>query len=93
MSEASEQEYSLLSRQSSVSSSLLLVLSSSTERRRVSRPPFTLHCYQDRTIFLAVIDMDSISPRVPGCFPNGGNNFVYVDFVVLMVFETCACLP
>ncbi|TFK35022.1 hypothetical protein BDQ12DRAFT_326505 [Crucibulum laeve] len=32
--------------------------------------------------------MDSFAPNVPGCYPDGGTNIVYVDFIVLLVFET-----
>ncbi|KAL0948995.1 hypothetical protein HGRIS_009094 [Hohenbuehelia grisea] len=34
------------------------------------------------------IPMDTISPHIPGCFPESGNNVVFVDFAVLMGYET-----
>ncbi|KAL4261440.1 DUF6533 domain-containing protein [Pleurotus pulmonarius] len=34
------------------------------------------------------IAMDDINPAIPGCFPDDGNNVVFVSFTVLMGYET-----
>ncbi len=40
--------------------------------------------------FPVVIAMDDINPAIPGCFPDDGNNVVFVSFTVLMGYETSA---
>ncbi|KAF9487815.1 hypothetical protein BDN71DRAFT_1478357 [Pleurotus eryngii] len=36
----------------------------------------------------AFIAMDDINPVIPGCFPDDGNNVVFVSFTVLMGYES-----
>ena len=34
----------------------------------------------------------AISPSLRGCLPVAGGNVLYIDFVLLMVFETSECI-
>ena len=43
---------------------------------------------------ITVVPARTTAPRLSGCLPVAGGNILYVDFVLIMVFETseCVCL-
>ena len=41
---------------------------------------------------ITVVPAQSVAPQLRGCSPVAGRNIIYVDFVLIMVFETSECL-